>query len=115
MPLPLTAEQRMDIEAAMRPDKADHRVFQRAQALLLMADSVPATDIAKLLGVHLRTVFRWRTRFQCEHPEQKLADAPRPGRPPSLSAEPTAPRSSPKPAARRATSVCRSPTGRAPR
>lgn len=113
MPLPLTAEQRMEIEAAMRPDKVERRIFQRAQALLLMADGVPATDIAKLLGVHLRTVFRWRTRFQCEHPEQKLADAPRPGRPPSLSAELTAPRSSPRPAAHRKTWGCRSPTGRA--
>jgi transposase len=75
----------MEIEAAMRPGKVERRVFQRAQALLLMADGVPATDIAKLLGVHLRTVFRWRTRFQCDHPEQKLADAPRSGRPPSLS------------------------------
>lgn len=51
----------MDIEAAARPDKVERRVFQRAQAVPLMADGVPATDIAKLLGVHLRTVFRWRT------------------------------------------------------
>ena len=35
----------------LRPDKAERRVWQRAQALLLMAKGVPATDIAKLLGV----------------------------------------------------------------
>ena len=105
----------MDVEAAMRPDKAEQRVVKRAQALLLMADGVPATDIAMLLGVHLRSVFRWRARFLCEHPEEKLADAPRPGRPPSLSPAPTAPGSSRKPAARRATSGCRSPIGPAKR
>jgi transposase len=86
VPFVLSPQQRRDIEAAMRPGKVERRVYLRAQALLLMADGVPATDIAKLLGVHLRTVFRWRTRFQlCDHPVQKLADAPRPGRPPSLS------------------------------
>jgi transposase len=93
VPLKLSPEQRIDVEAAMRPDKAERRVWQRAQALLFMADGVPATDIAKVLGVHLRTVFRWRTRFLCDHPEMKLADAPRSGRPPSLSRRPTAPRS----------------------
>jgi transposase len=75
----------MDVEAALRPDKAEQRICRRAQALLFMADGVPATDIAKVLGVHLRTVFRWHQRFLCDHPEQKLADAPRSGRPPSLS------------------------------
>jgi transposase len=86
VPFVLSPEQRREVEAAMRPGKVERRVYQRAQALLLMADGVPATDIAKLLGVHLRTVFRWRTRFQwCDHPVKKLADAPRSGRPPSLS------------------------------
>ena len=103
----------MDIEAALRPDTVERRVFQRAQALLLMADGVPATDIAKLLGVHLRTVFRWKTRFQCEHPEEKLADAPRPGRPPSLSRKPTVPRFSRRRVVHRVTPACRSPSGRA--
>jgi Winged helix-turn helix len=93
VPFKLSPEQRIDVEAALRPDKVERRVFQRGQALLLMADSVPMTDIAKLVGVHIRTVFRWRTRFQCDHPEAKLADAPRSGRPPSLSRPPTAPRS----------------------
>jgi hypothetical protein len=85
VPFVLSPEQRKEVEAAMRPGKVERRVFQRAQALLLMADGVPATDIAKLLGVHIRTVFRWRTHFLlCNHPVQKLADAPRSGRPPSL-------------------------------
>ena len=93
VPLALSREQRTEIEMAMRPEKAERRIVVRAQALLFMADGVPASDIAMVLGVHERTVFRWRKRFDCEHPEEKLADAPRSGRPPSLSQRPTAPRS----------------------
>ncbi len=77
----------------MRPEKAERRIVTRAQAVLFMADGVPACDIAMVLGVHERTVFKWRKRFECEAPALKLADAPRSGRPPSLSRTPTAPRS----------------------
>lgn len=30
---------------------------------LMMADAVPACDIARTLGVHMRTVEKWRERF----------------------------------------------------
>lgn len=93
VPLALTPEQRFEIECAIRPEKAERRVVVRGQALLFMADGVPAPDIAMVLGVHERTVFKWRERFECDHPETKLADAPRSGRPPSLSRPPTARRS----------------------
>jgi DUF1365 family protein len=85
----LSAEKRARIEAAMRPAKAEQRVVRRAQALLMMADGVPGTDIARLLGVHVVTVQTWRRRFKCENPDDKLADAPRSGRPPSLSRTPS--------------------------
>ena len=98
VPLPLSDAQRTEIETALRPDKVEKRVLRRGVAVLFMADGVPAGDIAKVLGVDVRTVQRWKNRFDCEEPAKKLADAPRSGRPPSLSQEPTAPRSSPKPA-----------------
>jgi hypothetical protein len=85
VPFALSEAQRSDVETALRPDKAEKRVLRRGQALLLLADGVPAADVAVLLGVHPRTVFRWKQRFQCEEPAQRLADAPRSGRPPSLS------------------------------
>src|SRR6185436_7048376 len=97
VPVPLSQAQREEVEAAIRPDKAEKRVLRRGQALLLMADGVPAVDIAKLLGVHLRTVLKWKKkRFTCDDPAKKLTDAPRSGRPPSLSRPPTARRSSQK-------------------
>ncbi len=66
VPLELSADQRMDLEAALRPDKAENRIVRRAQAVLFMAAWVPASDIAKVLGVHPRTVEKWRVRFSCQ-------------------------------------------------
>jgi transposase-like protein len=85
VPIVLSADERLRIEAAMRPAKAEQRVVRRARALLMMADGVPGTDIARLLGVDVATVQKWRRRFDCDNPVDKLADAPRSGRPPSLS------------------------------
>ena len=90
VPLPLSDAQRAEVEAALRPDTAEKRVVRRGQALLLMADGVAATEIAKLLGVGRSTVMRWKKRFHCDEPAKRLADAPRSGRPPSLSRRPTA-------------------------
>ncbi len=81
-PLPLTPEQREAVEAAIRPAKAEQRVVLRGQALLLMAAGVSQGDAARALGVHARTVQKWRQRFlRTEDPVSKLADAPRSGRP----------------------------------
>ena len=89
VPLVLAAIERKKIEAAIRPARAEQRVVRRAQAVLMMADAVPAGDIARLLGVHPRTVEEWRRRFDCPTPSERLADAPRSGRPPSLSRTPS--------------------------
>lgn len=107
VPVPLSDAQRAEVETALRPDKVEKRVLRRGQALLLLADGVPAVDVAKLLGVHLRTVMKWKKRFACDEPAQKLTDAPRSGRPPSLFRRPSAPRSSPMPADCPKTSACR--------
>src|SRR6185436_13707175 len=93
VPLPLSDEQRAAVEMAIRPDNVGRRVAQRGQAVLLMADGVTAGDVARALGIHPRTVEKWRVRFSQGEPARKLADAPRSGRPPSLSWPPTAPRS----------------------
>ena len=92
-PVALTAEQRAAVEAEIRPGKAEHRVVRRGQALLLMADGVSVSDTAMLLGAHIRTVYEWRQRFiGAADPAAKLVDAPRSGRPPSLSLSLTPPR-----------------------
>ena len=96
-PYPLTPEQRQRVEAAIRPAKTEARVLKRAEALLLMAEGVGSGDIAKLLGIHVRTVFKWKARFsETEDPAAKLTDAPRCGRPVSLSPMPPPRASKPK-------------------
>ena len=103
VPLALAREERERAEAVLRVGTTEQRIAKRAQALLMMADGVAAADVAVVLGIHERTVFRWRTRFACVAPSDELADAPRSGRPPSLSPTRTARRLSPKPVVRRAT------------
>ena len=89
-PLSLSRSQRDAVEAAIRPATAEKRVVQRGQALLLMADGVSQHDVARALGVHPRTAEKWRRRFRsADDPVSMLADAPRPGRPPSLSRTPS--------------------------
>ncbi len=41
-PIALTAEQRQQVEAMLRRDKVEKRVYLRRRALLMMADGVPA-------------------------------------------------------------------------
>ena len=91
--LALSAEHRTAVEEAIRPAKAEQRVVRRGQALLLMAQGVSMRDTARALGLNHRTVRRLRKRFaDTDNPVAKLADAPRSGRPPSLSRRPTRPK-----------------------
>jgi FixJ family two-component response regulator len=83
-PLALTAEQRAAVEAALRPATAEQRVVRRARAVLLMAEGYTAAQVALRVGVHARTVEKWRARFDRADPAARLADAPRSGRPRSF-------------------------------
>jgi len=99
----LTTEQRARCEALLRCGTTEQRTARRAQAVLLLADGVCAPDVARLVGVHVRTVEDWRHRFRNDpDPLAFLSDAPRSGRRPSLflPRTPTARASSPRRAAR---------------
>lgn len=61
--LELTDDQRAEIETILRRGSCRQAVARRAQALLLFADAVPSDDVARLLGVDPRTVFKWKKRF----------------------------------------------------
>jgi hypothetical protein len=90
------------VEAAIRPATAEKRVVKRGEALLLMASGVSVRDTAHAVGVDERTAFEWRQRFSTtDDPVSKLVDAPRSGRPPSLSPRPPRPGLKPKRANRR--------------
>lgn len=101
---PLRLAHRAELEATLRRPTTELRVARRAQGLLLLADGVAAPDVAMLVGVHERTVEAWRKRFRdAEDPIERLADAHRAGRPPSLSRTPMLRASSPRHAALPAT------------
>lgn len=85
--MPLTDSQRVILMTLSNSQAAPHREVRRAQALLLAADGIANTAIAKRVGVSPSTVGAWRDRFG----EQGLAKfgqvrAGR-GRKPSLSDE----------------------------
>lgn len=85
VPLVLTTEQRARCEALLRCGTTEQRTARRAQAVLLLADGVCAPDVARLVGVHVRTVEDWRHRIRTDHdPLAFLTDAPRTGRRASL-------------------------------
>lgn len=79
--------QRVALEALARSQVAAHRAVQRAKVLLLAADGVANSRIARDLGVSVNTVRAWRERFAVEG-MSKLGDvrAGR-GRKPSISEE----------------------------
>ena len=106
--VPLTRKQREAVATAIRPATTEVRQARRGEALLLMAAGVGSGDVATVVGVHVRTVFRWKQRFKdTDNPVEKLADAPRSGRPPSLSRTPMPHASKRKQRSRHETSASR--------
>jgi transposase len=84
-PLQLSARERKGLQ-----DLLAHGPFAkeycRVQALLWLAAGQPAERVAQVLGVSRRTVYYWAERFH-ERSDlalaDRLADAPRSGRPPT--------------------------------
>src|SRR3954447_6517866 len=62
------------------------REQRRAQALLWLAQGFSAEEVGDLLAVSRQTVYNWAARFRQRQGLDlgaRLADAPRPGRPPT--------------------------------
>jgi transposase len=81
----LDVEQRAELERRVRAGTSFQRDGVRARIILAGADGASAAAIACRLGVHSRTVERWRARFQ-RHGMPGLKDQPRPGPPPKFAA-----------------------------
>ena len=56
-------------------------LFQRAQAVLRVAEGYTVAEAAHLAGVDRASVYRWTQRYLAARSPQDLADAPRSGRP----------------------------------
>jgi transposase len=79
-PLALRDGDRGQLEALARLSSVRSGVAQRALIVLLAADGVANTEIARLSGTSRPTVLKWRHRYQT-HGVAGLDDDPRPGRP----------------------------------
>src|SRR5438128_2589175 len=60
----------------------DKRVFQRVQAVLLVAQGRAISDVADISGVTIRSVYNWVNCYLEQHHVAALSDGVRGGRPP---------------------------------
>jgi len=82
----LTATERRRLAAVLRQTH-DSRWYRRALAVLEAHSGKPVAEIAKALWVSRQSVYNWIASFQHTRQVQRLADAPRSGRPPLWSEE----------------------------
>jgi transposase len=82
-PIELAAADRAELERLQRSAAAPAGLCRRARAVLLLADAVPGTEVARLTGYTSVQISRIRRRF-AEEGMAGLMDRPRSGRPPRL-------------------------------
>jgi putative transposase len=89
-PIVLSAADREELEGFVRAHSTPQQVALRARIIPLAADGIANRRSARRLGITVHTVRCWRRRWD-DKPEwalaERLADAPRPGTPPSFSPE----------------------------
>jgi putative transposase len=91
----LTDAQRHELEALIRRHSAPQQLVFRARIILAAADGLGNAPIARRLGTSAVTARLWRTRWvglsgvpdADLSAEDRLADAPRAGRPPRITPE----------------------------
>ena len=89
-PIELNEEDRRKLEQQARGRSIAARVVLRSRIILLAAAGLQNKQIAEKLKVAPRMATLWRDRFSKLGIEGLLKDAPRPGHPPSITAELTA-------------------------
>lgn len=85
-PIMLDDATRKTLEARVRATTTPQRDVTRARIVLLAADGVASRQISIKVGVHESHIAMWRQRFLAQGLDG-LKDAPRPGPPPTYSAE----------------------------
>jgi transposase len=89
-PIVLSEVERDELDRLVRAHSTPQQLALRAQIVLLAAEGIGNRDSARRLGVTVQTVRCWRRRWGGE-PDlalvDRLADAPRPGTPPTFTPE----------------------------
>ena len=83
----LDAETEQELRGLARQRRIEARLRQRAQIILLAAEGWQNKEIAVEVGLDRRAVALWRGRFLKGGVDALRKDAPRSGRPPTVSAE----------------------------
>src|SRR5262249_32917689 len=95
--VPLTTAERQALETLVRRPSTPQQLALRARIVLAAADGLNNTPLARPLGMNAAMPRRWRTRWLASLPAApdalpdvaaRLADAPRPGAPAHVTAEP---------------------------
>ncbi len=94
-PVALTPAEQQGLETLVRRHTAAQQVATRARIVLLAAEGLNNSQIARHLGLDVDTVRLWRQRWLAFQGvaladlsvEDRLTDAPRPGRPAEITAE----------------------------
>ena len=94
-PLDLSLDERRDLTALVRRHTAPQQLVLRARIILLAADGLNNSQIARTLGLEADTVRLWRQRWQTGQAvaltdrsvEERLTDAPRSGCPARITPE----------------------------
>ena len=84
--LPVSDADRAALAAVIRAPTSEQRAVTRARIVLRSAEGVPIERVADEVGVAIMTVKLWRRRY-AEAGLAGLADAPRPGHPPTYTRE----------------------------
>lgn len=84
-PIVLAKADRAELERLQRSPRVAAGLSRRARAVLLMAESVAGTEVARRTGYTVVQISRLRRRF-AEEGLRGLDDKPRSGRPPSITA-----------------------------
>jgi transposase len=91
----LTNDERQNLELLTRRHSTPQHLALRTRIILAAADGLNNAQIARQEAVTVDTVRHWRNRFLLLQPlpltelslEERLADAPRAGKPPTITAE----------------------------
>ena len=84
--LMLTDEEREQLVRWSRRAKSSQALALRSRIVLACAEGLSNKDVAQRAGCSANTVGKWRARFVTDRLDG-LVDEPRPGRPPSITAE----------------------------
>ena len=84
--LELTSDEREQLERWVRRRKSAQALALRSRIVLACSTGLTNKEVAVQLGVSMPTVGKWRSRF-VELRLDGLVDEPRPGRPPTITAE----------------------------